>query len=171
VQAITENLSTVDGFKLQSKAVEDWKSLKAAALKDGVSLGLVSGFRGYEDQRIIFTQGLQEQGIKQFGRNYTNEEILSGIASEGINSVLISRSIPGYSKHHTGYTIDITDSSSNKTFTRFDETAGYKWISENNFYNAKRFGFIPSYPKGGSNFGPNPESWEYVWVGRDVLKQ
>lgn len=170
VQAITDNLTLVDGFRLQSQAAEDWKNLKAEASKNGVKLGLVSGFRGYEDQRTIFTQGLQEQGIRQFGRNYTNDDIVSGQATGGINAVLESRSIPGYSKHHTGYTIDITDISSNKTFTRFDETAGYTWISENNFYNAKRFGFIPSYPKGGSNFGPNPESWEYVWVGKEVLK-
>jgi len=171
VQAITDNLTLVDGFRLQSKAAEDWKNLKAEASKNGVKLGLVSGFRGYEDQRIIFTQGLQEQGVKQFGRNYTNEDILSGQATGGINSVLETRSIPGYSKHHTGFTIDITDISSNKTFTRFDETAGYTWISENNYYNAKRFGFIPSYPKGAGNYGPNPESWEYVWVGKEVLKQ
>lgn len=170
VQAIQNNLLLVDGYKMQPKAAQDWKNLKAAAVTNKVYLGLVSGFRSYDDQRSIFNEGMQEEGVKQFGRDYTTEEITSGKADAGINSVLNTRSIPGYSKHHTGYTIDVTDVTSGKYFTSFDQTAGYTWLSENNFYNAKRFGFIPSYPKGGTNFGPNPESWEFVWVGVDAVK-
>jgi len=33
----------------------------------------------------------------------------------------------------------------------------------------KRFGFIPSYPENSGKQGPEPEPWEYVWVGEDVL--
>ncbi len=170
VQAITANLVNVDGYKLQSKAATDWKAMKAAALKDKVYLGLVSGFRGYDDQRSIFIPSLRDEANKQLSRDFTSSDITSGSLDGAINAVLNTSSIPGYSKHHTGYTVDFTDTASGKFFTKFEETAGHVWLSENNFYNAKRFGFIPSYPKGGTNFGPNYESWEYVWVGSEVLK-
>ena len=39
-----------------------------------------------------------------------------------------------------------------------------------NFYNAKRFGFIPSYPDDLNAQGPNPEPWEFVWVGVDLIE-
>ena len=169
-QALSDGLVSVEGYKLQSKAAEDWKLLKTAAAKDNVKIGLISGYRGYDDQRSIFTEGLQEEAIKKVGRSFTPAEITSGLADSAINNVLITSSIPGYSKHHTGYTIDAIDISSGKSFTRFSETTSYTWLSENNFYNAKRFGYIPSYPKGGTNFGPDPESWEYIWIGAEFLK-
>lgn len=53
----------------------------------------------------------------------------------------------------------------------FKTTSCFTWISKNNYENAKRFGIIPSYPSGASNQGPNPEEWEYVWVGEpNVIK-
>lgn len=169
-QALNDNLVSIEGYKLQINASEDWKLLKSTAAKDGVKIALVSGYRSYDDQRSIFMDGLQEEAVKKVGRSFTSAEIISGLADSALNEVLVTRSIPGYSKHHTGYTIDATDISSGKSFTRFSETASYTWLSENNYYNAKRFGYVPSYPKGGTNFGPDPESWEYIWVGVESLK-
>jgi LAS superfamily LD-carboxypeptidase LdcB len=120
-------------------------------------------------QRSIFNDALQQVAIQKIGRAYTSAEIISGNADDGINAVLDTRSIPGYSKHHTGYTIDVTDSGSGLQFTAFRNTPAYSWMSANNYYNAKRFGFIPSYPTGGASYGPQPEAWEYVWVGEQAL--
>src|SRR5690606_25521512 len=39
-----------------------------------------------------------------------------------------------------------------------------------NYANAKRFGFIPSYPPDGGKQGPEPEPWEFVWVGVEVIR-
>ena len=93
------------------------------------------------------------------------------MADEIIDRMLQTSTIPGFSKHHTGYTLDITDLTSGMDFTEFAQTEGFKWISANNYLNAKRFGFIISYPEGVTNQGPEPEAWEYVWVGVEVLKK
>ena len=98
---------------------------------------------------------------------YSLVQIANGEADAAINQILNFYSIPGYSKHHTGYAIDIEDSGSG--LDGFATTKGFAWISANNYENAKRFGFIPSYPDGATNQGPVPEPWEYVWVGRDNL--
>jgi zinc D-Ala-D-Ala carboxypeptidase len=168
-EAVAGGLVGADGQTLQSQAKEAWVLMKQAANREGVSLGLVSGFRSVDMQRSIFKDALQQVSIQRVGRTYTAQEIASGQADEAINAVLETRSIPGYSKHHTGFTIDITDKASGMQFTAFRNTPAFDWISANNYYNAKRFGFIPSYPVGGTNFGPEPEAWEYVWVGEDRL--
>ncbi len=38
-------------------------------------------------------------------------------------------------------------------------------MAADNYRVAKQFGFIPSYPSGAGAQGPEPEPWEYVYVG------
>ena len=38
-------------------------------------------------------------------------------------------------------------------------------MAANNFAEAKRHGFVPSYPAGAGPQGPRPEPWEFVYVG------
>ncbi len=95
-------------------------------------------------------------------------KIISGESDKEINDILITRSIPGYSKHHTGYTIDIGCGNYLLDYS-FADTECFDWLAVNNYENAKRFGFIPSYPENSGKQGPEPEPWEYVWVGEDVL--
>jgi len=168
-QAIESGLQSVEGQRAQSEARQGWLEMKQAARKDGINLGLISGYRSVNNQKDIFFSRFQSASKAKIGRNYTPAEIVSGNADSVINQVLETSSIPGYSRHHNGYTFDVTDLSSKKSFTQFKDTAGYRWISANNYYNAKRFGFIPSYPVGIQNAGPNPEAWEYVWVGTGRL--
>jgi LAS superfamily LD-carboxypeptidase LdcB len=99
------------------------------------------------------------------------EEIARGDADDVVDLVLQTSSIPGYSKHHTGYAMDWADLTSGKGFTDFVETPAHRWLAKDNYHNAKRFGFIPSYPPGASQQGPDPETWEYVWVGVERLKE
>lgn len=124
----------------------------------GNNLVFVSGFRSVEDQRNIFLNAISQ---------WSNQSIAEGRVDEAINQILITRSIPGYSKHHTGYVIDFGCNNSN--LLNFKNTLCYKWLSDNNYFNAKRFGFIPSYPAGAGNQGPDPEEWEYIYVGVNNL--
>lgn len=163
-------LTSVEGARLQGPVATAWLELKKNAAKEGISLGIVSGFRSVSDQKSIFLQRFQAASLRDHGRLFNDQEILNGTADSVIDTILSTTSVPGTSKHHTGYTLDITDTSSTKDFTLFDTTNGYSWISENNYFNLKRFGFIPSYPEGGSNMGPDPESWEIVWVGSQHLQ-
>lgn len=165
------SLVEVEGKRLQPAAAEAWRELEAAALAEGIELGLISGYRSVSRQREIFLSVLSREAEKAIGRAYTPEEIAAGDADQVVDAILRTYSIPGYSKHHTGYTVDITDVTSGRDFTEFGETAGFRWISADNYANAMRFGFLPSYPEGVADQGPIPEPWEYVWVGREALER
>lgn len=169
-QVATSELDSVDGQPLQSAAAQAWDRLADAAAQDGLTLEVISGFRSVSEQRDIFLARLAAEAVDQLGRPYTPAEIADGMADEAIDRVLHTSSIPGYSKHHTGYAVDVRDVGSGLSFTRFGETAGYEWISADNFANATRFGFIPSYPHGVEQQGPVPEEWEFVWVGEEALQ-
>ncbi|MEM1312316.1 MAG: M15 family metallopeptidase [Patescibacteria group bacterium] len=169
-QAQESSLVSDGTHRLQSEMLNALQEMQQEALKDDISIGLVSGYRSVEDQKNIFLSRFEQASIKDNGTTYTFQEILEGKADQTLDSVLKTTSIPGYSRHHTGYTVDITDSSSGYGFTLFKNTPAYEWVSSNNFLNAKRFGIIPSYPEGQISVGPNPEEWEFVWVGVEKLQ-
>jgi LAS superfamily LD-carboxypeptidase LdcB len=166
----TSGLVSVGNQQLHATASAAWNQLQLHAKTKGISLELISGYRSVEAQQDLFLGSLKEEGIARIGRHYTDSEISQGEADLAIRSILSYRSIPGYSKHHTGYVLDLTDTASGKYFTEFRTTAAYQWIAADNFAQAKNFGFIPSYPEGAGNMGPNPEAWEFVYVGIDRLR-
>lgn len=166
----TGELSTFAGQQMYPQVATSWNQMIAAAAKDNIQLGLVSGYRSVEVQKNLFISRLEQQATSMINRMYSNTEIALGNADAAINLVLSHTAAPGYSKHHTGYTLDINDLGAGLDFTQFGTTAGYTWIAVDNFSKAKEFGFIPSYPIGASNAGPQPEAWEFTWVGIDVLK-
>ncbi|NJK71166.1 M15 family metallopeptidase [Candidatus Gracilibacteria bacterium] len=145
--------------------------MQKAAKEDGVEISIVSGYRSVDNQQDLFASRFEALSrVDNSGQLYDANEIVSGKADNTINKVLEQSSVPGYSKHHTGYTIDINQNDGSGDLTSFGNTDAYKWVSANNYFNAKRFGFVPSYPSGAKNVGPEPEPWEYVWVGTEDLK-
>lgn len=145
---------------LQPLAASSWTSMKEAAQKDGYPLSIVSAYRSPEYQRNLFMERLLANGT-------TAKFIADGIGDPAINRTLEMTAVPGYSRHHTGYTIDLWCEDGSGSFRA---SSCYRWISENNYLHAKEHGWIPSYPEGTDLQGPEPEPWEYVWVGTDVLR-
>lgn len=148
------------GYLLQERASDPWLEMQANAKSSGVMLGLTAGYRSAEDQKTIFLNRLG--GVSA-------STIASGAYDSQINQVLRTTALPGYSRHHTGYTVDI--SCQNDPYPVFEKSLCNKWLSANNYENAKKFGWIPSYPDGAGQQGPDPESWEYVWAGKDTLTE
>jgi LAS superfamily LD-carboxypeptidase LdcB len=143
-----------DGL-IQPNALISWQEMKAAALKDGVKLQMTSAYRSIEAQRDLFVRRMRNDGI------YT-ESVAAGFVDDMVVGVLERAAPPGYSRHHTGYTIDLAcDGIGLDAFTT---TSCYSWLSKNNYENTKKFGWVPSYPDGASLQGPEPEPWEYIWV-------
>jgi LAS superfamily LD-carboxypeptidase LdcB len=141
-----------------------------SARKDGANFKLVSGFRDPDLQKIIFTSRLDQTCKKIIFRICSPDDIIKGLANDAINEVLKTSSVPATSKHHTGITFDLNEVGASDLLN-FKNTESYKWLSADNYFNAKRFGIIPSYPSGGKNMGPDPEQWEYIYVGFDSLKK
>ena len=144
------DLGSADGVPMQPEAAEAWLGLKAEARAAGHGFIVSSAYRSPASQRTQFISKLR------------------GTTDEAIDAALTWYSIPGTSKHHGGYALDFRYA--NGTFGDFRDTPDYAWLAADNFYNAKRFGFIPSYPDDVSEQGPNPEPWEFVWVGIDLIR-
>lgn len=147
---ISRPLTTVEGHQLQPEAAEAWRELKAAARTAGHTIQIRSAYRSVATQRGSFTRRM------------------GGTSDAGIEQALRWAAPPGYSKHQTGYAVDVmTPGSAN---AGFGGTAAYRWLAADNYANAKRHGFIPSYPPDGGKQGPEPEPWEFVWVGTEVIR-
>jgi zinc D-Ala-D-Ala carboxypeptidase len=153
-QALEHYLVSTDGFLLQQPAHDSWINLKQAAASQGINLVLTSGYRSIASQKSIFAADLAPE--------YQVADILSGKVDGPLNKVMDRASVPGYSRHHTGYTIDIGCGGEG---TAFKNTSCYQWMKKDNFAQARLSGYIPSYPEGANLQGPNPEEWEFVWVG------
>jgi D-alanyl-D-alanine carboxypeptidase len=168
--ALEEGLVTDGRYSLQPDAMEAWKRLRDAAERSGIELDLISAYRSPERQREIFMQRLRQIMLLETGRELSTDEIAHGRADAEVDRLLATSSIPGFSRHHTGYVFDLIDVTSGRPSTEFALTKGFAWLAADNYLMAKRFGFIPSYPEGAERQGPDPEAWEYVWVGAQALR-
>jgi len=154
------DLISVDGFLMQESVAAPWFELKAAAATDGLTMNIVSGYRSVATQRNLYLNRLAATGT-------TIAQVADGEADNKVNEVLVTSSIPGYSKHHTGYTFDLL--CDGFEFENFKNSPCNAWLVADNYKVAKEHGFIPSYPPLADSQGPDPEAWEYVWVGTNLL--
>jgi hypothetical protein len=146
---VSGDLSRVGGVPMQPQAAEAWIGLRAEARNAGMGFIVSSAYRSPAAQRTQFRSKL------------------GGTSDSAINAALTWWSIPGTSKHHAGYALDFRYVDG--TFGGFRRTPDYAWLSENNFAIPKPHGLIPSYPDDGVGGGPNPEPWEFVWVGTGLI--
>lgn len=155
-----QDLVSFENVQTRPEVRDAYVAMRNKMKEEGAgNLHFVSGYRSSERQRTIFLG-------KMAGVN--SLEIPSGAHDALLQSILDTSSIPAYSKHHSGYAADFGCGNDALVY-EFAQTGCYRWLSSNNFENAKRYGFIPSYPEGAENQGPLPEPWEFVWVGKENL--
>ncbi len=164
----TNTLVYLEGQKVQSEVQSAWLLLKSQALLENIRLGIVSGYRSPEAQRSLFIKYFKNETAGDKRKAYTTKEIRAGLADATIIRTLTYTAPPGYSRHHTGYTIDIRDINSGLSFYEFSKTKGFRWMAKNNYENTLKFGFIPSYPRGERDAEPEP--WEFIYVGPEKIE-
>ncbi len=138
-------LVPVDGYYVQPDAAAAWEALQAAAAAAGHTITLTSGYRSPATQASLFVSRM------------------AGTSDAELDALLAIAAPPGYSRHHTGYAIDIRTPTD--FLYDFAGSDAYAWLAADDWANAKSFGFLPSYPFDSSPAGPDPEPWEYVSVG------
>lgn len=163
----TVPLITVEEEEIQPDAADAWLALRHDAMEAGHALELVSAHRDIETQRAMFLNHLYREAIATQGTPFTAEQLASGDVNHVLDEILSTSSIPGYSKHHDGYTIDIKTSGDGIEMTDFGTTEAFDWLSADDYRIARSYGFLPSYPHGVDDLGPDPEEWELVWVGTE----
>lgn len=123
---------------LHADAARAWRSLHAAALRDGVALEAISGYRSHDYQLGIFE--------RKFARGLSLDEILA------VNAA------PGYSEHHSGRALDIGAPDEPPAEESFERTPAFAWLRDN----AGGHGFAMSYPRGNPH-GIVYEPWHWCW--------
>lgn len=124
---------------VQPVAMDAFYDMQAAAAADGISLWILSSFRSYEDQDVIYNRY---------------------VAQEGRDAADTYSSRPGHSDHQTGYTFDL-----NSLEQDFQYDPAGKWLDKNCY----KYGFIIRYPKGKeSSTGYIYEPWHVRYIGVDL---
>ena len=123
--------------QLTPDAAARWADLQDAALRDGVTLLLVSAFRSLAYQRQIFERKIA--------------------AGEPLELILKVNTPPGYSEHHTGRAVDLTTPGCAPLSEEFESTAAFDWLVRN----GHRFGFAMTYPRE-NPFGIDYEPWHWA---------
>ena len=127
------------GNGLTAEFTENFNNMKAAAASEGVSIGVVSGFRTYNFQKELYEYWCDELGKEEAD---------------------VQSARPGHSEHETGLAADL-----NHVSTDFENTEAYSWLIKNCY----RYGFILRYTKGGSDStGYIYEPWHYRYVGTEL---
>jgi zinc D-Ala-D-Ala carboxypeptidase len=143
-QAPDSDLASIGGnYRLRKAAASKFQSMVSAARSSGVNITTISAFRSIEDQKkLFFGVGAQR------GQQPTKRAEVSAP--------------PKYSEHHTGYAIDIGDSSVPATNLNqnFDTTPAYKWLKAN----AATYSFELSFPKDNIQ-KVSYEPWHWRFVG------
>ena len=128
--------------RLAPEAAQALMKLIYTARDDGVWIVPVSGFRTLDAQHKLFENQTKRRG---------SPEAAAKLSAP-----------PGYSEHHTGYAIDLTDGhfpQQDITY-QFAETEAFKWLKTH----AEEFGFELSFPENNSQ-GISYEPWHWRFVG------
>ncbi|MEX1383537.1 M15 family metallopeptidase [Lutibacter sp.] len=143
-------------IKLQKEAFNAFQEMKEAALKEAVTIKIVSGYRSFSRQKKIWN------------RKY-NLYISQGIMpNAALQKIIEYSTLPGSSRHHWGTDIDIIDASVKApnnllVESNYDEDGPYfelkKWMDKN----AESYGFYLVYTKNSDRKGFKYEPWHYTY--------
>jgi LAS superfamily LD-carboxypeptidase LdcB len=142
---------------LRDDVYEAFLRMRTEALKEGISLTIVSGARNFERQKSIWeTKWNGERKVE--GKNLALEV---KDPAERARLILLYSSMPGTSRHHWGTDIDI-NSLEDEYFLSGKGKAEYEWLSRR----AAEFGFCQVYsPKGKDRpFGYEEEKWHWSYM-------
>ncbi|MPM08681.1 hypothetical protein SDC9_54995 [bioreactor metagenome] len=154
---ISSKYTAKTGIYLRTEVYNAFIAMCDSALKDGISLSIVSATRTFDHQKMIWEN-------KWNGRQYVGGKLLNVAYPDEVERALVIlkySSMPGTSRHHWGTDIDI-----NSVDPAYFKTAiGIKvlqWLESHAHY----FGFCRPY----TPFGPTrskgfqPEEWHWSYI-------
>lgn len=135
----TYSLPNNYGNGLTSITMDHFNTMKQAALNEGISLTIASGFRSYWTQNTLYNRYVSRDGKNQ-ADTYSAR--------------------PGHSEHQSGLAFDL-----NWVDDAFKDTKEGIWL----YHNSYKYGFILRFPEGKTNeTGYIYEPWHYRYVGVDL---
>ena len=137
---------------LQTPACDAFLEMQKAAVADGVTVWMQSGYRS-----VKYQTGLYERKTKY----YTDRGYDTATAKEMAAAVV---NPPGYSEHNCGLAADLNSPEHTGLDEGFENTTAFRWLCEH----AVEYGFILRYPKGAEDKTEiTYEPWHWRYVGRE----
>jgi D-alanyl-D-alanine carboxypeptidase len=124
--------------QLEPRAAAHWLKLDCAAMDDGVSMYILSAYRGFQRQSEIVRAALA--------------------AGRSVDSVFANIAPPGCSEHHTGRAVDLGTVGCENLTEAFEQTAAFEWLQQRGC----EFGFGLSFPLN-NPWGYNYEPWHWCF--------
>lgn len=153
------------GYKLLKPAYQAFLEMSAAAEKDGFTIRIVSSYRTFNHQNLIWT------------RKYKRYKAKKLTSKQAIANNIKYTAIPGSSRHHWGTEIDVVNgrikTSRYPLNTRNYHGYGiYKNFREWMDANAYKYGFYQVYTNDHNRKGFKYEPWHYSYaeIGKPMLK-
>jgi LAS superfamily LD-carboxypeptidase LdcB len=148
---------------LHAQAVRPFLNLRRAALKDGIDLAPMSGFRDFDRQLTIWN-GKFSGARPMYDAAGSKLDAAALAPWERIEAILLWSALPGASRHHWGTDIDVVDGTMNAeghsdklTRAAFAQGGPFARLDEWLEANAARFGFFR--PFQGVRSGVQAEPW------------
>tara|TARA_R110000868_G_scaffold30589_6_gene112957 strand:+ start:2715 stop:3452 length:738 start_codon:yes stop_codon:yes gene_type:complete len=144
-------------INLRKEAHDAFIEMKRAAYTGGVDLKIVSSYRSFDRQQLIFERKFQK---------YTDAG-MEPLAA--INKIIEYSTIPGTSRHHWGTDIDVIDGYKKVDGdvlvpSKYEEGEPFadfkKWMDEN----SEKFGFYLVYTDDPKRRGFKYEPWHYSYA-------
>ena len=134
--------ATREGLRLRPDALDALLRMVSDAAAEGVELRVISGYRSYERQRVLYEDAVARHGAGQ-----------QWVAPAGA------------SEHQLGTTVDFADAALRQVLEPgFAETPEGRWLARN----AARYGWVRSYTEANrARTGYRPEAWHYRWYPPD----
>ncbi len=140
-----------DSLKLDYRVAPHYNEMYNAALKDGIKLVPVSGYRSVDRQERNFENKINKYLDQGYGRVE---------ATQMAATIILP---PGTSEHNAGLAMDICSLEQD-----FEETEEFRWLSEN----AADYGFILRYPEDKQDITKIIyEPWHWRYVGVEAAKE
>jgi LAS superfamily LD-carboxypeptidase LdcB len=147
------------GQPISAIVMPDLESMVAEAHAEGVDLVVLSAYRSFSEQQVVFERNVQRS-------MYRPEGVLPRPDAERATERFSAR--PGHSQHQLGTAMDFTSAQIGYGLgARFADTDTGRWLLEHSW----RFGFVFPYtesaePRSGYRYEP----WHVRWVGRQLAE-
>ena len=156
-QLIESRYSTKTDIYLRKEAYEAFKRMHEAALKEGITLTILSATRNFDAQKAIWE------------RKWKRPQYEGKTDVERIVDILKFSSMPGTSRHHWGTDIDL-NSLEPAYFTSGKGLIIYQWLCAH----AADFGYFQTYTskkEGRSGYEEEAWHWSYMPLAGPMLKE
>ena len=151
---------------MHPEAYNSFLQMKKCALENGVDISIVSGYRSFDRQLLIWNNK-----YKRFKKQF-NSDI------KALENVTSYSAIPGTSRHHWGTEIDIIDANAKQprkgllNTINFGKDGNYNKLNLWMKANAHQFGFHLVYTDDKCRTGFKFEPWHYSYspISNNLLK-